>query len=166
MKPNKEQQKAIDQLIDKWPRKWTQLDIYGNEIDEVRDDEHQRCIYTDGLGGIVEILNNGEWANMIPQNYIPEDAPSPMFPDTDRNGVIGYMCQIDFECELGGASGGNTVYPSASGALCSASCGVVEVEVIGRKIIVAGNYDMDDEIEDNTTRDVVVAKLKKYDEGS
>ncbi len=54
--------------------------------------------------------------------------------------VIGYMCMIDFEHELGKAKGGNPVYPSIDDLkedhTCWKSCGIVEVEVVYRKTIV------------------------------
>lgn len=54
--------------------------------------------------------------------------------------VVGYMCLTDFEFELGSASGGNSVYPSVSDIKamrrCVASCGIVEVEVRFRRIIL------------------------------
>jgi hypothetical protein len=47
--------------------------------------------------------------------------------------TIGYMCMIDFEDELGEASGGNTVYPSVEDLKrhhdAWESCGIVEVKV-------------------------------------
>ena len=87
--------------------------------------------------------------------------PQPMFPDTDNNGIIGYMCLTDFEYELGNATGGNVIYPTASEALCKGSCGVVEVEIVGRKTIV-NIEDYDDESESNIREDMI-EKLKKYD---
>jgi len=88
------------------------------------------------------------------------DVPHPMFPDTDNNGIIGYMCLTDFECELGNATGGNVVYATASEALCKGLCGVVEVEIIGRKTIV--NIEDYDESDSNIREDLI-EKLKKYD---
>jgi hypothetical protein len=53
--------------------------------------------------------------------------------------ATGYMCLIDFECELGNASGGNIVYPSIQDLRerreCVATCGIVEVEVRARRIV-------------------------------
>lgn len=47
--------------------------------------------------------------------------------------VVGYMCAVDFNCELGHAAGGNTVYGSVadlkSHKKCWAQCGIVEVKV-------------------------------------
>lgn len=52
---------------------------------------------------------------------------------------IGYMCKTDFDYELGYASGGTRVHPSIEDlkrcSPCVDSCGIVEVEVILRKVI-------------------------------
>lgn len=54
--------------------------------------------------------------------------------------VIGYMCAIDWSCELGAAMGGNTVYPSVDDLKrnheCWEDCGIVEVKVFYNKTIV------------------------------
>jgi hypothetical protein len=54
----------------------------------------------------------------------------------------GYMCLIDWEWELGAASGGNRVYPSVEDLLrchtCADACGVVEVEVRITRLVSAG----------------------------
>lgn len=53
--------------------------------------------------------------------------------------VIGYMCLIDWECELGAASGGNRIFPSVEDLkahhTCWESCGIVEVKVAYSKTI-------------------------------
>jgi hypothetical protein len=54
----------------------------------------------------------------------------------DARGVItGYMCLIDYQLELGGAVGGNTVFPSIEDLKrhhdCWEECGIVRVEVRG-----------------------------------
>ncbi len=58
----------------------------------------------------------------------------------DDGAVIGYMCLVDWECELGAALGGNTIYPDeedcAASRKCVASCGMVEVEVRFRRIVL------------------------------
>jgi hypothetical protein len=64
----------------------------------------------------------------------------PMNRDNDEDPfVIGYMCLVDFECELGMASDGNTIYPSIEACKkyrpCTHSCGIVEVAVLFRKIV-------------------------------
>lgn len=47
--------------------------------------------------------------------------------------VDGYMCAVDWECEIGGASGGNQVYPSIKDLKahrkCIEGCGIVKVRV-------------------------------------
>lgn len=60
-------------------------------------------------------------------------------------GTVGYMCTVDAECELGGASGGNTVYPSVKDLErcapgCYKSCGVTRVHVILGDIIIKRDY--------------------------
>ena len=56
--------------------------------------------------------------------------------------VIGYMCRIDWECEIGGASGGNCVYASVDDLKkhrsCVESCGIVEVAVSFRRVVEVG----------------------------
>jgi hypothetical protein len=51
----------------------------------------------------------------------------------DNGAVIGYMCLIDFQCELGAALGGNIIYPDPDDCRehrkCIEGCGMVEVEV-------------------------------------
>ncbi len=124
---------------------WMHLDLYATETqmeeDGGRPQEDRRDIYINGRGGLIEVHPDGSWSRLVMQNPIPQDAPAPMWGTTERNGVIGYMCLIDFECELGGAMGGNRVYPSAKEAMCASTCGVAEVEVIGRKIITPGTWD-------------------------
>ena len=56
----------------------------------------------------------------------------------------GYMCEIDFDCELGRAKGGTRVYPSIEDLKerhdCWEECGIVEVEVrMVRQISPANN---------------------------
>lgn len=56
--------------------------------------------------------------------------------------VIGYMDMVDFECELGLASGGNTVYATEAecrkNKKCIDECGLVEVKVEVTRIIQEG----------------------------
>lgn len=63
--------------------------------------------------------------------------------DRKEHGVIGYMCTIDYEYELGRASGGNTIYPTLEDLKKHHSmwneCGVVEVKVIFVKNVVQTN---------------------------
>ncbi len=62
--------------------------------------------------------------------------------ENDHGVVIGYMCAVDWEWELGAASGGNTIYPSEKDAVrcrkCISGCGLVEVEVRFRRVILEG----------------------------
>lgn len=71
--------------------------------------------------------------NEKPVAMMREDRDDPNSP------VLGYMCLIDFECEIGAASGGNKVYPSIEDCRanrgCTNSCGIVEVEVRSRRIV-------------------------------
>lgn len=68
----------------------------------------------------------------------------------DDGGVIGYMCKTDFECEMGGALGGNTIYPDIDDlkrhASCVAECGIVKVKTFAVEVIQESNYfgDNDD----------------------
>lgn len=56
--------------------------------------------------------------------------------------VIGYMCAIDWEYELGLNFIGNRIYPSIDalreGHKCADDCGIVEVEVRLRRIVTEG----------------------------
>lgn len=58
-------------------------------------------------------------------------------------GTIGYMCRVDFVHELGAAMGGNTVYPNVEDCKkhrkCVDTCGIVEVEVRLRRIVLEGD---------------------------
>lgn len=59
-------------------------------------------------------------------------------------GNVGYMCQVDYECELGMADGGITIFPSPQECReyrkCTDSCGMVEVEVTVRRVITPQNF--------------------------
>lgn len=63
----------------------------------------------------------------------------PMWVEDGEDFVIGYMCLTDFECEIGAACGGNSVYPSVEDIRkhrrCVETCGIVEVEVRARRIV-------------------------------
>lgn len=56
--------------------------------------------------------------------------------------ITGFMCKVDWECELGNASGGNTVFPSEADAKkhlkCWEGCGLVEVRVTYIRTVVEG----------------------------
>jgi hypothetical protein len=60
----------------------------------------------------------------------------------DDGSVIGYMCRVDWECELGMAEGGNVIYPGIEDCKrvrkCTTACGIVEVSVSFRKIVEEG----------------------------
>lgn len=68
------------------------------------------------------------------------------FGQTEEDGVIGYMCLTDFECELGCAKGGNVVYPSERDlretCRCIPQCGIAKVRVIGVEVLQESNYDI------------------------
>lgn len=59
--------------------------------------------------------------------------------DDPHSPVIGYMCLVDYECELGCADDGNKIFPSIEDCReyrgCTDACGIVEVEVRARKIV-------------------------------
>lgn len=59
-----------------------------------------------------------------------------------RDAVVGYMCKIDFDHELGAALGGSKVYPSIedlrSNHDCVDECGIVEVTVSLNAVISEG----------------------------
>jgi len=67
--------------------------------------------------------------------------PYPMWPDNGKNYVIGYMCLIDFECELGAAAGGNRVYSSIEDLKKHhpSDCGIAEVKIEGIRVVEEGN---------------------------
>lgn len=145
------------------------LDLYFKDVEKFGDyatpDEEKRIIYTDGAGYMVEVGFDGSVHRLVSHLPIPDDAPVPMWSDTPRGGVIGYMCKIDFECELGGTSA--VIRTSAEKALCSGDCGVVEVEVIGRKVIVPGSFDDGhfdmDEVQHKAYVDSARKKVQEYD---
>jgi len=65
--------------------------------------------------------------------------PVPMWPEDGKDYVIGYMCLIAFECELGACDGGITIYPSKKSLLrahnCVKDCGIAKVRVKGISVI-------------------------------
>ncbi len=87
-----------------------------------------------------------KFMDKYPTAHRPEDFVQAMH-DEDL-GVTGYMCLTDFECELGGASGGNRVYPSIENLKeykpCAMECGIVEVRVYGVRIASPTKYMSDD----------------------
>ena len=62
-------------------------------------------------------------------------------PDHLKEVKIGYMCQIDFEYELGNARDGNKVYPSVKNLLenHNSNCGIVEVEIKVKSVVKEHN---------------------------
>lgn len=67
-----------------------------------------------------------------------EERPPSMWEGEDGT-VTGYMCLVDWEVELGGASSGNTVYPSVDDLRrrrkCVDGCGIVEVRVEAVRVV-------------------------------
>ena len=63
-------------------------------------------------------------------------------PDYESSRPVrtGYMCKIDFDCELGAASGGNHVYPSIGDLRDNRGCialdNIVEVDVREVKVVL------------------------------
>lgn len=59
--------------------------------------------------------------------------------------IIGYMDKVDFDHEVGCASGGNRVYPTIDALVkakkCVPSCGIVEVEVRLKRVILESDFD-------------------------
>lgn len=70
-----------------------------------------------------------------------EKAIASTWADEDGS-VTGYMCLIDWEYEIGGASDGNRVYPSVETLKehhqCADECGIVEVRVSFSRLIAPG----------------------------
>lgn len=68
----------------------------------------------------------------------------PMWAEKGQDYAIGYMDLVDFQFELGGALDGNKVYPSIEDLTqnrpCTEECGIVEVEIRGRKIILPSKF--------------------------
>jgi hypothetical protein len=56
--------------------------------------------------------------------------------------VTGFMCRIDWECELGANCNGNLIFPSIEdlrvAKKCVDSCGIVEVKVYCVRIVEEG----------------------------
>ena len=73
------------------------------------------------------------------------DKPKPMWPDEKDGSIIGYMCMVDFECELGMADHGVPVYSSQAACervrKCIPQCGMVEVRVTGLRVVQEQNFD-------------------------
>jgi hypothetical protein len=64
--------------------------------------------------------------------------------------VYGYMCKVDFECEIGLACDGNHIYPSIEDLKeyrkCVSQCGIVKVAVVAVEVVQEEDYSdlMDD----------------------
>jgi hypothetical protein len=71
----------------------------------------------------------------------------PMWREGGQDYVLGYMDRIGFECELGGASKGNRVFPSVEECKehhkCWEQCGIVEVKVEATRIVEEGSLEED-----------------------
>lgn len=119
--------------------KWTRIDIYANDD---WSEEDMRIIMTDGRGSLIEIDFDGNWYPLKMANT-GDDQPIPMFVDTARGGMFGYMSDVVFSYELGGTS--VTIWPTPEGAECHKSCGLVKVEVIGVQALVPMELDADDD---------------------
>lgn len=56
--------------------------------------------------------------------------------------VTGYMCRIDWDHEIGNASGGNVIFPSIKDLrrhhVCVDECGAVEVTVRIKRVVIDG----------------------------
>jgi hypothetical protein len=75
-------------------------------------------------------------------NAVP-DAAFPMFRvNKDDTFIDCYMDLVDWECELGCASGGNRVYPSIEDLKehnrCWQGCGIVKVRVQFLEVVCEG----------------------------
>lgn len=59
--------------------------------------------------------------------------------------VVGFMCGVDWQHELGEACGGNVVYPSIANLRhhreCAHECGVVKVSVELIEWVVPQNFE-------------------------
>ena len=78
--------------------------------------------------------------------------------------VVCYMDKVDFDYELGEASGGNRVYASEADLRkrqpCTKECGVVQVEVALKKVVQQSDFSGAGKLaKDWTTKDT--AALKK-----
>jgi hypothetical protein len=63
--------------------------------------------------------------------------------ENDENYVLGYMCGVDWECELGMAAGGNRIYGSEEdlreSTNCWKGCGIVEVKIHFSRVVFKGD---------------------------
>lgn len=90
------------------------------------------CIIMEDEDEVDEVEKKPQQAN--------EAASNPRLDGDDS--VIGYMCRIDWECEIGQASDGNKIYPSIDDLKrhhdCAEQCGIVEVQVSLLRIVEPG----------------------------
>lgn len=94
-----------------------------------------------------------------PSGFDPsrDERPRAMWEEDDAlGGVTGFMCLVDFECEIGGAKGGNRVYPSVGdlkqNRRCVSECGIVEVRVVGMRVVQPPSYPDDDRDSDGNPK--------------
>jgi hypothetical protein len=70
---------------------------------------------------------------------LPSGKPKAMWAEPGKDYVFGYMCLVDFECEMGAADGGVRIYPSLDELIerrkCVVGCGIVKVKVEGVEVI-------------------------------
>ena len=116
--------------------------------------------YFDGNGAIrVDPLRTEFWSKALEKKLsdpnahaMQRDRPeNELFKNGVKSRKTGYMCYIDYVDELGNNSRGNTVYPNASFPNASFSndsshrdCGVVEVEVSLKRLLLAPTFDKKD----------------------
>ena len=66
--------------------------------------------------------------------------PLPMYREKGGGFVLGYMDLIDFEFELGAASGGSRIFASPQECReykkCVGECGIVEVKVEAIRVVL------------------------------
>jgi len=75
----------------------------------------------------------------------------PMNRENDEDDfVLGYMCLVDFECEIGAADDGSRVYPSERSLRahmgCVDHCGIVEVKVSFVRVVQPPKHDFGEEV--------------------
>lgn len=60
----------------------------------------------------------------------------------ENKGKIGYLCSTDYEFELESAAGGVKIFSSINdlkkNRKCWEECGIIEVEIVQKKVIVEG----------------------------
>lgn len=60
--------------------------------------------------------------------------------------VTGYMCGVDWDCEIGNALGGNIIYCSEADLIenkrCTDQCGIVEVEIRLKRRIKESDFSI------------------------